>query len=88
MLEFTALVDKAATRALQRATQKRKAHVCLDDLRGSGIFTDELEQAAQKTWFVQFYHVRPLLHDELRLAIYTPFGIYIYVHDGLSRFHL
>ena len=35
-----------------------------------------------RCWFVRFYDIKRDLHDELRLAIYTPFGVCIYVHDG------
>ena len=32
---------------------------------------------------VQFKSIKSGLHDELRLAIYTPLGVYIYIHDGV-----
>ena len=37
----------------------------------------------QRRWITEWQHIKPDEHDDLYLALYTPSGVYIYLHDGV-----
>jgi hypothetical protein len=37
---------------------------------------------AEKRWVAKFGSVKPALHDDLFLSLYTPRGVHIFRHDG------
>ena len=37
----------------------------------------------QRRWMTEWQNIKPDEHDDLYLALYTPSGVYIYLHDGV-----
>ena len=38
---------------------------------------------ASRRWQAAWQHIKPDEHDDLYLALYTPFGVYIHLHNGV-----
>jgi hypothetical protein len=34
------------------------------------------------TYEAQWFHIKPIEHDDLYLALYTPSGVFVFKHDG------
>lgn len=84
-------VGEAATDPFASATvsgKKRGRNSAAYDfgLRGRRVEVKSAQLAWNmhlRCWVVAWQNIKPDEHDDLYLALYTPSGVYIYLHDGV-----